>query len=124
MWPRLVSKADFLLDIYGHYPSLDDVEVTEMFLSREGSSARIAFLSNILPYKAPAYWKPFNRVHFRLFLVGIESVQVEKFGRVGQSQLRMWDESMDVRATCKGAVDFDIRFRHLIVDRVSGLAAG
>jgi len=121
MWPLRVEKSDFLLKIYGHYPSLDDVAVTELVVSRDGPSVRLSFLSSVLPYKPPAHWNNFNRVSLGMHFVDVSSISISKFDRVGRSRISMWDQGSEIAACCDGATEFDLRFRHLVIDRISGV---
>ena len=124
MWPLRVDRSDFLLEIYGHYPSLDSVEVTELVLSREGPSIKLSLLAPTLPYNPPTQWKPSNQVFFGLQLISIDSVEITKLSFDGRSQIRMWDQGPHIRAQCLGAAKFDIQFQHLAIDRISGVLSG
>jgi hypothetical protein len=121
MWPSRVGKSDFLLKIYGHYPSLDGVEVTELVLSREGPSISLSLLAPTLPYNPPADWKPFNQVFLGLRFVSIDAVEITKLSVDGRSNIRMWDQGSCIRAQCAGAAEFDVHFQHLMIDRISGV---
>jgi hypothetical protein len=121
MWSRMMENTIFLLDIYGHYPSLENVEVTRLEIDRNGPSLAICFQSKVRPYKPPRKWGSFNRVHFEINYFGLKKINVGQFLRTGSTTIRMWDQDDGIALECRGAVSVESRCEFARVAKITGL---
>jgi hypothetical protein len=121
MWPTRVENPIFLLNIYGHYPSLADVEVTKLLLDRDGPSVKLSFISKVLPYRPPVKWEKFNAVFFQLRLFDMKALSIDHFASHGLSTIRMKDGHGLISMVCEGAVRCSLACGFLFIDRIEGL---
>ncbi len=121
MWPSRIENPIFLLNIYGHYPSLADVEVTSLQIIRDGPSLKLSFISKVLPYRPPTKWEPFNAVGFELNFFGLKAVNVVHMASHGLSTIKMQDGYGAISMSCEGALKCSLTCGFLLVDKIAGL---
>ncbi|EHK58533.1 Imm50 family immunity protein [Allomesorhizobium alhagi] len=121
MWPRRIENPTFLLSTYGHYPNLGDVAVTELNLDRSGPRLSLSLILTVLPYNPPPKWGLFNRVFLKLGFLDLSVCNIQHFGRIGVSSLRMWDNVDRIHIHCDGAVILSAQCGFLYVEKMSGL---
>ncbi|WP_374684831.1 Imm50 family immunity protein [Mesorhizobium sp. J428] len=124
MWPARVENSTFLLGIYGHYPNLDNIEVTAIHIDAGARTLTLSFLSRNLPYKPPSNWEEFNKVLFQLQFFPIESIDLSRFDYLGFSTLRMWDLGSFINVESKGAMDLCLQCVFVRINKLVGLLAG
>lgn len=124
MWPLEVLNPEFLLTIYGHYPHLDNVEIIEATLNRDGPNLTLRLTTTSLPYRPPQKWSKqgkFNRIHFELKLGGIKQIRISSFKSHGFTDLRMWNDDGEINFMCDGAFRAELRFSFLCIARITPL---
>jgi hypothetical protein len=121
MWPSRVENPIFLLNIYGHYPSLADVEVTSLRLIRDGPSLKLSFISEALPYRPQVKWGKFNAVGFELNFFDLKAINIDHMASHGLSTIEMKDGHGAISMTCRGALRCSLTCGFLFVDRIAGL---
>jgi len=124
MWPKRVEDSKFLLDIYGHYPNLECIEVTALHIDAGARTLTLSFLSRNLPYRPPAHWEEFNKVFFQIQCFPIASIDLSRFDPLGLSTLRMWDAEALLSIESRGAVDLSLRCEFLRINKLVGLLTG
>jgi hypothetical protein len=121
MWSRMLENTHFLLSIYGHFPSLENVEVTRLEIDRVGLSLMISFITKGLPYKPPTKWGLFNRVYFQIQFFGLEEINLSQFLYTGSTTIRMWDHEDGIAMECSGAVSIGSRCKFARIAMITGL---
>jgi hypothetical protein len=121
--------TDFLLNpekIHWIFPNaerlLDDVELHEVTLHRDGPRATLRFNAATYPERPPKKWQiqGFNCVQIQLTLLGLCDTAI--LGRVGEERINFFVEKIEDRICVSGEnknVKIDLRAEFMAIDTIS-----
>jgi hypothetical protein len=122
-WLDLLSDASAIRAIFGdQIPTLEDIDVHEVVLHRDGPRVLLRFDLQQFPTNPPRKWElaGFNRVQLKLLAVGVRELSIVGLQSECKLSLSLFEDGSLIRIrTRKGEMKIDIAADCLLIDSVS-----
>lgn len=102
-WPKNTLKDKFLSNLYTSRPDLQNIEIENANLLRNGPSIKINLITDRMPDNPPAKWEDFNRVSIILTYLSILKISITDVKSDGFSTLTIDDRDSEFDVLIEGA---------------------